>query len=86
MEGSVHAHGRTGHSRGPDKRWESLIRAEFQKSTYGVLRCISCQVHDGMITLSGSVPSYYLKQVAQRLALNAVESTAVMANQLTVES
>lgn len=68
-----------------DKIWESLIRAEFQNSSYAAMRSVSCHVNDGMITLRGSVPSYYIKQLAQWHALNAVEPTAVIVNQLMVE-
>jgi hypothetical protein len=38
-----------------------------------------------VLTLRGSVPSYYLKQVAQRLALNVLEEMAVIVNELEVD-
>jgi hypothetical protein len=85
MDGSTGAQAKSVRSRAPDKKWEFLIRREFQNSAYGALRSVSCQVSDGVITLSGSVPSYYLKQVAQWHALSAVEHAAVIVNQLKVD-
>jgi hypothetical protein len=87
MDGSTRAQATTARSLAwvPDKRWEFLIREEFQNSAYGALRLVSCQVDEGLITLSGSVPSYYLKQVAQWHAQNAVSHAAVIVNQLRVE-
>jgi osmotically-inducible protein OsmY len=69
-----------------DKALEALVRNEYLKSPYGAIRAISCHVADGVLTLSGSVPSYYLKQVAQRLALNVLGDLVVLVNQLQVES
>jgi osmotically-inducible protein OsmY len=87
MDRSICDQAKTGHRLlgGRDKIWENLIRAEFENSSYDAMRSVSCQVNDGMVTLRGSVPSYYLKQVAQWHALNAVEQTAVIVNQLQVE-
>ncbi len=74
--------------RGPvssDKAFEALVRTELLKSPYGAIRTVSCQMNDGVLTLTGCVPSYYLKQVAQRLALNVLQNLAVVVNQLQVE-
>jgi hypothetical protein len=68
-----------------DQAIETLVHAEFLKSPYGAIRAVSCQMNDGLLTLSGCVPSYYLKQVAQRLALNVLQGLAVIVNQLRVE-
>jgi BON domain-containing protein len=77
--------GRRGHVP-VDQALEALVRTEFVKSPYGAIRAVSCRMNDGVLTLSGSVPSYYLKQIAQRLALNALGEGAVLVNQLQVES
>jgi osmotically-inducible protein OsmY len=37
----------------------------LRRSPYIELRLISCEVCDGVLTLRGRVPTYYLKQVAQ---------------------
>jgi BON domain len=68
-----------------DEAFEALVRAELLKSPYGAIRAVSCQMTDGALKLTGCVPSYYLKQVAQRLALNALQGLAVIANELQVE-
>lgn len=41
--------------------------AELQRSSHAALRLIACDVRDGVLTLSGRVPSYYEKQIAQSL-------------------
>jgi BON domain len=74
--------------RGPDlsdQTCEALVRAELRQSPYGAIRTVACQMNGGVLTLSGSVPSYYLKQVAQRLALNVLRDAGEIVNQLRVE-
>jgi osmotically-inducible protein OsmY len=48
-----------------------LIQAEAQsrlrKSHYHELRFVSCEFHEGVVTLRGRVSSYHLKQLAQEL-------------------
>ena len=48
-----------------------LIQAEAQsrlrKSGYHELQLVSCEFHEGVLTLRGRVSSYHLKQVAQEL-------------------
>lgn len=39
----------------------------LRQSPYIELRRISCSVREGVLTLFGSVPSYYLKQMAQNV-------------------
>jgi osmotically-inducible protein OsmY len=41
----------------------------FRRSGYLALRDVSCLAGDGTLTLHGRLPSYYLKQVAQEIAL-----------------
>jgi osmotically-inducible protein OsmY len=53
----------------PDNRSPRLnITYSLQHSPYSELRQVVCEYRDGLATLRGSVPSYYLKQVAQKLA------------------
>lgn len=42
---------------------------ELRRSGYAELRRIVCDVCDGALTLTGHVPSYYHKQLAQTLVL-----------------
>ena len=48
-----------------------LIQAEAQsrlrKSGYHELHFVSCEFHEGVLTLRGRVSSYHLKQLAQEL-------------------
>lgn len=39
----------------------------LSQSPYIELRSVSCSVREGVLTLLGSVPSYYLKQMAQNV-------------------
>jgi hypothetical protein len=42
-----------------------IARATLRGSSYFELRGVSCDFHGGTLTLSGRVPSYHLKQLAQ---------------------
>src|SRR3954452_7424501 len=46
-----------------------LVLAMLHASGYQTLGELDCRVADGVIELSGSVPSFYLKQVAQAVVL-----------------
>jgi len=68
-----------------DQTVASCVRAELLKSPYPQIRAVACRSDDGVLTLSGRVPSYYFKQVAQRLAMVATGGLAAIDNQLQVE-
>jgi osmotically-inducible protein OsmY len=61
----------------------SSVQALLRQSEYFELRRISCEFHEGVLTLRGRVPSYYLKQLAQALAAE-VEGVLELNNQLDV--
>jgi osmotically-inducible protein OsmY len=46
---------------------EQTAAARLRRAPYHGIRSISFQYHEGVLTLSGRVSSYYLKQVAQAL-------------------
>jgi len=46
---------------------EELANAELGRSSYYHVRRICCDYHDGVLTLRGRVPNFYMKQVAQCL-------------------
>jgi osmotically-inducible protein OsmY len=52
---------------------DGLIRENvnrvLQETGYSPLRCIQCDVSDGVVELTGSVPSFYIKQLAQTAVL-----------------
>lgn len=43
------------------------VEVRLRRSPYFELRSVSCECHEGVLTLQGRVPSYYLKQLAQAL-------------------
>jgi len=53
------------------------------RSGYLALRDVICIASDGVITLHGRLPSYYLKQVAQEIAAG-VEGVRQVINQIEV--
>jgi hypothetical protein len=46
----------------------AVVQQVLRDSPYQALRCLSCQWHDGVLTIRGCVPSFYLKQLAQNAA------------------
>jgi len=46
----------------------SMVAGRLRRSGYPFLRAIRCEVHDGVTVLSGTVPTFHLKQLAQALA------------------
>jgi hypothetical protein len=54
--------------------WEddpaSLVAARLRRSGYPVLCGVRCELRDDVLVLSGAVPTYHLKQLAQVLALH----------------
>jgi hypothetical protein len=63
---------------------ESLIRADLRRSAYDEVGRVTCTLDDRVLTLSGRVSSYYLKQVAQRIVLDRLEGTVTVVNELQV--
>jgi osmotically-inducible protein OsmY len=48
-----------------DRRVALLAECQLRDTTYQPLTGISCDFHDGVAVLRGTVPTFYLKQVAQ---------------------
>jgi hypothetical protein len=57
--------------------------AELQRSSYAAIRQVRCDFRDGVLTLSGRVPSYYQMQVAQTLVQFRLPGVAIR-NELRV--
>ncbi len=49
-----------------------LVAARLRRSGYPPLWDVSCEFSEGTLTLSGTVPSFHLKQVAQELAAHTL--------------
>jgi hypothetical protein len=52
-----------------DGRWRALddVRSCLESSNYVSIRKLDCQLEDDLLVIRGTVPSYYLKQLAQEL-------------------
>lgn len=46
----------------------SRVAARLRRSGYPFLRAVKCEVDEGVTVLSGTVPTFHLKQLAQALA------------------
>ncbi len=47
---------------------EEMVTRRLRESSYYYLRSITCAVDQGVLTLRGKVPSFYLKQTIQVIA------------------
>jgi osmotically-inducible protein OsmY len=63
---------------------EAQAQALLRASNYLAIRHVSCEFHEGVLTLRGSVPSYYLKQVAQSVVISRLKGVAIINNRLEV--
>ncbi len=62
-----------------------LAERALRNSPYLVLRNVSCECLDGVLTLRGCLPTYYLKQVAQAVVAQ-VEGVRQVVNEIQVVS
>jgi osmotically-inducible protein OsmY len=46
---------------------QARVESRLKRSSYAELHGVSCDYHEGVVTLRGRVSSYYLKQMAQAL-------------------
>ena len=67
-----------------DESLESQAMAQLRRSPYPALRQVSCELRDGVLTLTGRVPNYFQKQMAQSVLMHCLEGLAVIDNQLDV--
>jgi osmotically-inducible protein OsmY len=45
-----------------------LVEIRLQETAHSALALVTCEFDDGVMTLRGEVPSFYLKQLAQTIA------------------
>jgi hypothetical protein len=50
-----------------DATVQSQAQQMLESSNYLALRRLRCECHDGRLVISGRVPTYYLKQLAQSI-------------------
>ena len=48
----------------------SAVKTALANSGYYAVALLNCDFNDGVVVLSGAVPSYYLKQVAQEALMH----------------
>jgi hypothetical protein len=63
---------------------EMMVRSDFARSPYRDIKRVSCALERNVLVLTGRVVSYYLKQVAQSLALDRVAGKLTVQNDLQV--
>lgn len=62
-----------------------IAEATLQAAPYAELRQVHCQMDGDRLVLLGSVPNFYLKQLAQTMLLNQCGTTVSLENRLKVE-
>lgn len=67
------------------ERVEREARRQLALSAYPAVRQVGCQYQNGVLCLIGTVPSFYMKQMAQSAVLHQLEGLVVIDNQLVVE-
>lgn len=65
------------------KAIQAMVESQMRKSGYYELRGVSCDFHEGVLTLRGTVDSYYLKQLAQSLVFH-LKGVQELSNRLEV--
>ena len=63
----------------------TALKQQFQASPYWSIRQLVCHIDRERIAVRGSVPSFYLKQIAQTLAVKALGADGVQ-SEIDVES
>ena len=66
------------------ERIEKSVQGRLLGSPYFALRNVGCVYRDGVLTLRGSLPTYYLKQMAQSV-VTETEGVTTVVNQIEVK-
>ena len=66
-----------------DRQIHSQAATALATSKYGALRKLTCRVSGGVVEITGRVPSFYLKQLAQSAVLH-LDPTYVVRNLVRV--
>ena len=56
----------------------------LRSSCYAALKHVSCDYQGGVLVLRGSVPTYYLKQVAQEVVAHQFDKVERLENRIQV--
>jgi len=71
--------------RGTDSLLRDAVIQGLRRSGYRALSDVTCDVTDGVVSLSGVVPTFFMKQIAQTIILR-MGTVERLANQLEVQS
>jgi osmotically-inducible protein OsmY len=63
---------------------EEQAESRFRGSGHSELRQIRCTIHHGILTLSGSVSSYEVRQVAQEM-IKELKGIDIIDNQIVID-
>jgi osmotically-inducible protein OsmY len=66
-----------------DSSLDHQVRQTLRRTGYAALQQIDCRVEKGVVELSGDVPSFYFKQIAQEVLLS-LQHVARVENRLRV--
>jgi hypothetical protein len=79
---------------GVDREWstgrhqhaiERAAQAALRRSDYFAIRDVECEYDDGVLTMRGRLPSFFLKQMAQSAVAHRLRgSSVIIDNQLEV--
>jgi osmotically-inducible protein OsmY len=68
-----------------DRQMESVVRADLRQFSRHEMARVACTINERVLTLTGRVSSYYLKQMAQRIAFERLSNTVQIVNEIQVE-
>jgi osmotically-inducible protein OsmY len=66
-----------------DRQLREAALAAISNSKYAALKQLDCKVSDGVVEITGTVPSFYLKQLAQA-AIKQLDGVGSVRNLVTV--
>jgi osmotically-inducible protein OsmY len=58
------------HNRADSHALQTAIQKALTRAGYGELRCVELECEGDAVTISGRVPTYYLKHLVQRTAMS----------------
>jgi hypothetical protein len=59
------------------RRIAGAVQRQLQQSPYRSIRTLQCEYESGALVLRGSLPTFYLKQLAQSIALRVPGVAAI---------
>jgi hypothetical protein len=63
---------------------QAVAERGLRSSRYPALKTVCCDYRDGVLVLRGSLPSYYLKQMAQEVVAHQFDKVGRLENRIEV--